>query len=80
MKLIEAFSSLRSPHVVYFYGAVIEPKVCIVMEYCSRGSLYDVLKDETISIDWNRLFGIIIEAVKGILCLHSWKPQVCDSL
>lgn len=50
------------------------------MEYCSRGSLYDVLKDETISIDWNRLFGIIIEAVKGILCLHSWKPQVCDFL
>jgi serine/threonine protein kinase len=33
-KELAVLSSLRSQNVVYFFGAVLKPKVCIVMEYC----------------------------------------------
>ncbi len=69
-------SSLRSTNVVYFYGAVIEPKICMVLEFCSRGSLYDVLKDESNVVDWPKVIKIITDAVKGVSCLHNWKPQI----
>jgi hypothetical protein len=36
-------TTLRHPHVVLFMAASIKPpKMCIVMEYMSLGSLYDV--------------------------------------
>jgi serine/threonine protein kinase len=43
---VEEFSilaTLRSPFVVYFYGICIEPDMALVMEYCSNGSVYEVL-------------------------------------
>jgi serine/threonine protein kinase len=37
-------TSLRHPNVVLFMAASTKaPKMCIVMEYMSLGSLYDVL-------------------------------------
>jgi serine/threonine protein kinase len=48
----------------------------MVMEFCSRGSLYDILKDENYAFDWPKVLKIATEAVKGVSCLHSWKPQI----
>lgn len=42
-KEFEIMSEIRSPLVVFFYGAVTRPNLAIVTEFLSRGSLYDVM-------------------------------------
>lgn len=32
--------------MVKLFGLCLEPKLTLVMEFCSRGSLYDILNDE----------------------------------
>jgi len=75
-KEFQIMSAIRSPAVVYFYGAVLEPKLCMVMEYCSRGSLYHVLQSDKYEIGWDKTFRFAIETVKGIDCLHNWDPPI----
>ena len=44
---MELLASLRSPNVVLFMGAAFgENKLGVVMEYCARGSLYDLLTEQ----------------------------------
>jgi serine/threonine protein kinase len=47
-------SKARSPYILYFYGSCVEPQVCIVVEYCMRGSLYEVMSEETFNLTWER--------------------------
>eukprot|EP01113_Clastostelium_recurvatum_P011683 TRINITY_DN1597_c0_g2_i2.p1 TRINITY_DN1597_c0_g2~~TRINITY_DN1597_c0_g2_i2.p1 ORF type:complete len:643 (-),score=161.00 TRINITY_DN1597_c0_g2_i2:74-2002(-) len=68
--------AMRSPYVVKFYGAVLEPKLCMVMEFCGRGSLYHVLKDETQTIGWSQFFHFALQTVEGTAALHSWVPPI----
>jgi len=75
-KEFQIMSAIRSPTVVYFYGAVLEPKLCMVMEYCSRGSLYHVLQNDKYDIGWDRTFRFALETVKGIETLHTWDPPI----
>eukprot|EP01113_Clastostelium_recurvatum_P011680 TRINITY_DN1597_c0_g1_i1.p1 TRINITY_DN1597_c0_g1~~TRINITY_DN1597_c0_g1_i1.p1 ORF type:complete len:688 (-),score=192.59 TRINITY_DN1597_c0_g1_i1:164-2140(-) len=75
-KEFHIMSAIRSPHVVYFYGAVLEPKLCMVMEYCSKGSLFHVINDPNITMGWDRFFQFAIQTVEGINVLHSWDPQI----
>lgn len=46
------------------------------MEFCERGSLYDVLKDDTVKMDWWMAFTMLEEVVKGIKCLHDHDPVI----
>lgn len=69
-------SAIRSKYVVYFHGAVLEPKLCMVMEYCSRGSLYHVITNEKYDIGWEKVFRFAIETTKGIDQLHNADPQI----
>lgn len=39
-------SKINSEYVVKLFGLCLEPKLTLVMEFCSRGSLYDILNDE----------------------------------
>ena len=48
----------------------------MVMELCSRGSLYHVLKNYEIDFGWDKVFSLCIEIVKGMDALHSHDPQV----
>ena len=47
-----------------------------IFVFIFRGTLYDVLKDETNNVDWSRVLFLAIGAIKGINCLHNWKPQI----
>jgi len=75
-KEFQIMSAIRSPTVVYFYGAVLEPKLCMVMEFCSRGSLYHVLQNDKYDIGWDKTFRFALETVKGIETLHTWDPSI----
>eukprot|EP01133_Synstelium_polycarpum_P005972 gene5972-6917_t len=75
LKELEIMSSLRSPHVVYFYGMVIQPKICMIMEYCSNQTLYHLMHT-SMDFTWDWVLKFSIEMVKGIKCLHNWKPVI----
>eukprot|EP01090_Pellita_catalonica_P007999 TRINITY_DN18635_c0_g1_i1.p1 TRINITY_DN18635_c0_g1~~TRINITY_DN18635_c0_g1_i1.p1 ORF type:complete len:328 (+),score=63.93 TRINITY_DN18635_c0_g1_i1:53-985(+) len=75
-KELEIMSSIRSPNVVFFFGAVIEPKLCLVTEFMERGSLSDVMGDKTLKFDWRLLFKLAIEAAAAMNVLHCWKPSI----
>lgn len=75
-KEFQVMSAIQSPYLVFFFGAVLEPKMCMVMELCSRGSLYHVMSDTKIDIDWERALNFSLEMVRGVECLHAWTPQI----
>ncbi|TSL28199.1 Atrial natriuretic peptide receptor 2 [Bagarius yarrelli] len=59
-------------HLTRFIGACIDPpNVCIVTEYCPRGSLQDILENESINLDWMFRFSLINDIVKGMNYLHN---------
>jgi hypothetical protein len=36
--------NIKSDCIVQFYGACVSEELCMVMEFCGMGSLYDVLQ------------------------------------
>lgn len=76
IKEFEVLSSVRSQYVVYFYGVVFSPKFCVIMEYCPKGTLQDVLKNSHETFGWERFLKIAIDATRGIVDLHNWNPQI----
>ncbi|XP_078740670.1 atrial natriuretic peptide receptor 1-like isoform X3 [Lampetra fluviatilis] len=59
-------------HLTRFVGACIDPpNICIVTEYCPRGSLQDILENESITLDWVFRYSLINDIVKGMLFLHN---------
>jgi len=69
-------SSIRSHHIVNFYGACLEPQLAMVMELCAKHSLFDVMNDRKERLNWEIYFQMSIHTIKGIQCLHHWKPQI----
>jgi len=69
-------SAVRSKYVVLFHGAVLKPKLCMVMEHCSRGSLYHVITSDKYDIGWDKTFRFAIETVRGMEQLHNGDPQI----
>lgn len=39
----EILAAVRSPYLVQFYAASLEPQLCMVIEYCAKGSLFHVM-------------------------------------
>jgi serine/threonine protein kinase len=93
-KLLKTYDAIRyahAPHIVNFYGACLKPRLCIVMEFCEQGSLFDVLsrsntqigmspKRERNGIDlmkgWDKIFNWAIGIVSAIHSLHNCKPSI----
>jgi len=69
-------SRLRSPYIVHFYGATLEPKLCIVMELCVNGSLCHYLAKPLSEVTWDRVLKWSTEITRGINTLHLWKPPL----
>uniref|UniRef100_A0A3Q2PQU7 Guanylate cyclase n=1 Tax=Fundulus heteroclitus TaxID=8078 RepID=A0A3Q2PQU7_FUNHE len=59
-------------HLTRFIGACIDPpNICVVTEYCPRGSLQDILENESINLDWMFRYSLINDIVKGMNYLHN---------
>ncbi|XP_045418796.1 atrial natriuretic peptide receptor 2 isoform X1 [Lemur catta] len=59
-------------HLTRFIGACIDPpNICIITEYCPRGSLQDILENDSINLDWMFRYSLINDLVKGMAFLHN---------
>ncbi|XP_067094422.1 atrial natriuretic peptide receptor 1 [Osmerus mordax] len=63
---------VQNEHLTRFIGACIDPpNMCIIMEYCPRGSLQDIMENESITLDWMFRYSLINDIVKGMAFLHN---------
>eukprot|EP01097_Dermamoeba_algensis_P005744 TRINITY_DN362_c0_g1_i1.p1 TRINITY_DN362_c0_g1~~TRINITY_DN362_c0_g1_i1.p1 ORF type:complete len:856 (+),score=141.65 TRINITY_DN362_c0_g1_i1:134-2701(+) len=76
MKEFQVMCAVRTPHLVYFHGVTLKPKLSMVMELCSRGSVYDILQDESLFIGWERSLAFAIGSTAGVVDLHSHNPEI----
>jgi serine/threonine protein kinase len=67
--------------VVQFLGFCLSPP-CVAAEFCSRGSVFDVLRgaaadpDAAAELTWRRTLDMAIGGATGMLHLHTRSPQV----
>eukprot|EP01128_Nolandella_sp_AFSM9_P011876 TRINITY_DN877_c1_g1_i1.p1 TRINITY_DN877_c1_g1~~TRINITY_DN877_c1_g1_i1.p1 ORF type:complete len:1226 (-),score=287.24 TRINITY_DN877_c1_g1_i1:44-3721(-) len=69
-------SQVRSTHVVNLHGVIVQPRICMIVEFCEKGALYDVLKRPDNGFCWTLLLKWFRQAVAGIHFLHSYTPQI----
>ena len=69
---------LRHPNITTVLGAVLERGTdpILVMECMGRGSLYDLLHNDTVVLDSDIVLPIISDVVQGLEFLHSANPPV----
>lgn len=68
---------IRHPNIVMFLGACTKPPhLCIILEYCSKGSLWSCLHDMSIKISWEFKRKIALDIAKGVLYLHNQNPPI----
>jgi len=68
---------LNHANIVQFIGAVTEPSnLCIITQFCPRGSLADLLLDESIPMSYARKLKFALDAAKGMKYLHEWNPVI----
>jgi hypothetical protein len=68
--------TVKSRFNVYFYGAIIRPSLSLVMEYCERQSLFDVMRIPTLRLLWKHILKFMVDFVKGVSFLHNWVPPL----
>ncbi|GAB4823443.1 hypothetical protein N2152v2_010489 [Parachlorella kessleri] len=77
-------AALRHPNIVGFLGVCPTPP-CVVSDFCSRGSLNDVLRAakqypaKAAQLDWVRRLNMALDAAKGMLYLHLHSPPIIHS-
>ncbi|XP_030597779.1 atrial natriuretic peptide receptor 1 isoform X1 [Archocentrus centrarchus] len=63
---------VQNEHLTRFIGACIDPpNMCIITEYCPRGSLQDLMESDSITLDWMFRYSLINDIVKGMVFLHN---------
>lgn len=76
-------AGLRHPNIVLFMGSCLVPEtkeMLLVMEFMEKGSLNDILNNNKISLPFELLVHIALNAAKGMCFLHQSNPQIihCD--
>ncbi|CAF1167297.1 unnamed protein product [Didymodactylos carnosus] len=61
---------MQNEHLVRFIGACLDPP-CLITEYCSKGSLQDLLESNQIKLDDMFKYSIMYDVVKGIVYIHN---------
>ncbi|XP_039608847.1 atrial natriuretic peptide receptor 1 [Polypterus senegalus] len=64
-------NSLHHPNICCFTGACVDPpNLCLLTEYCPKGSLQDILENMSIKLDWTFKYSLMLDIVQGMDYLH----------
>ncbi|XP_046653495.1 guanylate cyclase 32E-like isoform X2 [Daphnia pulicaria] len=70
-KELKWMRDLRHDNLSAFFGASVDPpNICIVTEYCTRGSLKDVLENDDVKLDNMFIASLVGDIVRGMIYLH----------
>ncbi|CAD5122392.1 DgyrCDS10822 [Dimorphilus gyrociliatus] len=70
-KELKAMRDLRHDNINPFIGANADPgNVFVFTEYCTRGSLQDILANEDVKLDQIIIASLVFDIIKGIIYLH----------
>lgn len=73
---IQSLSLMRNPHLILFMGAIAEPNnISIVTEYCSGGTLFNLLHSNII-FPWALRIKMLYDISIGMNFLHTNNPPV----
>ncbi|XP_072029843.1 speract receptor-like isoform X2 [Amphiura filiformis] len=68
---LKCMRDISHPNLCPFVGACADPpNVCIITEYCPRGSLQDILENDDIKLDDMFIASLVTDIVKGMAYLH----------
>ncbi|XP_076752601.1 retinal guanylyl cyclase 2 isoform X1 [Xylocopa sonorina] len=75
--MLVVIHGLRHENLNPLIGCLNEPtRPCLVYEYCSRGSLQDVLVQDEIKLDWSFRLSFLTDLVRGMRYLHGTPVRV----
>ncbi|XP_076854584.1 guanylate cyclase 2G [Brachyhypopomus gauderio] len=83
---LSMMKELKHENLVQIFGVCNEPpNVCIVMQYCKKGSLKDLLRNSDVELDWMFKLAFAYDIVNGMEYLHrstlkshgNLKPSTC---
>lgn len=76
-------TGLRHPNIILFMGSCYDKtteEFLLIMELCSRGSLYDALYNKNINLNLDLQMHMVSQILQGINFLHQSSPPIihCD--
>ncbi|EFN69634.1 Retinal guanylyl cyclase 2 [Camponotus floridanus] len=77
MDVLVTIHGLRHENLNPLIGCLNEPtRPCLVSEYCTRGSLEDVLVQDEIKLDWSFRLSLLTDLVRGMRYIHGTPIRV----
>ncbi|KAL5020296.1 hypothetical protein ScPMuIL_003188 [Solemya velum] len=74
---LKELRDVNCPNLAKFVGICPdEPNISILMEHCSRGSLLDILQNESIRLDKHFKVSLLNDVLEGMTYIHNC-PLVC---
>lgn len=71
---VEIMSKLRHPNICLMLGVCIEsPNISIMLEYVPRGSLFSILHDKKVKLDFLQICKLSKDIGAGVNYLHQLK-------
>eukprot|EP00794_Sanderia_malayensis_P009190 gene9190-10164_t len=78
---LKQMRDIRHDNINMFIGACTEPgNILVVTHYAPRGSLQDVIENETIKLDKLFILSLFYDIIKGLLYLNSTEIKVHGNL
>uniref|UniRef100_A0A8C6PY48 Guanylate cyclase n=1 Tax=Nothobranchius furzeri TaxID=105023 RepID=A0A8C6PY48_NOTFU len=77
---------MKHENLVQFFGVCVEPpNICMVIQYCKKGSLKDVLRASDVDLEWMFKLSFAYDIVNGMDFIHNsalkfhgnLKPSTC---
>ncbi|XP_037807798.1 speract receptor isoform X2 [Lucilia sericata] len=70
-KELKLLRDTRHDNICAFIGACTDPpNICIITEYCTRGSLKDILENEDVKLDNMFIASMVADIIRGVIYLH----------